>query len=84
MHKPSPFRYLLIIIPVAAIVVLAFFVRQQMARIAGFTSSDTAQSTQPAGAIEVVDPGIQKSVDEAIQLLKGPRSGILALQRGNQ
>jgi murein DD-endopeptidase MepM/ murein hydrolase activator NlpD len=70
MHKPSPFRYLLLIIPVAIIILLAYFVRQQMARIAGIeTPAPTSQALTSEGPGEI-DPGIQKSVDAAIELLK--------------
>lgn len=70
MQKPSPFRYLLLIIPVAIIVVLAYFVRQQMAHIAGIeTVAPTSQALTTEGPGNI-DPGIQKSVDEAVALLK--------------
>ena len=79
MQKSSPFRYLLLIIPVAIIIVLAFFVRQQMARIAGLETvapvQENAQTTTQGPL--VVDTGIQKSVDAAIELLKANDPGFL-------
>jgi murein DD-endopeptidase MepM/ murein hydrolase activator NlpD len=77
MHKPSPFRYLLLILPVAIIILLAYFVRQQMARMAGLeTVAPTAVAEATEGPL-VVDPGIQKSVDDAVALLKAQNPGYL-------
>ncbi len=81
MQKSSPFRYLLLIIPVAIIIILGFFVRQQMARIAGLETAAPPQTSTPdiefpEGEV-TIEPGIQKSVDAAIELLKANDPGFL-------
>lgn len=75
MHKTSPFRYLLLIIPVAIIVVLAFFIHQKYAKVAGIETSTPAAETSESGGTLVFDPGIQKSVDAAIARLKASDPG---------
>jgi hypothetical protein len=76
MHKPSPFRYLLLVIPVVLIVVIALFVRQQFTRMAGISQTEpglntpSSQESEPTEGPLVVDPGIQKGIEEAVARLK--------------
>lgn len=73
MKRPSPFRYLLLILPAAATVLLAYFIYNQLARAVGVstlqlptTSTEVIETPQ---VIEDVTP-FQKSVDAAVEKLK--------------
>ena len=73
MKRPSPFRYLLLIIPVGIVILLAGVLRNQLARVAGISTPEAPvvepqiESTQlPQEELQ----GIQKSVDAAVEKLK--------------
>ncbi len=78
MQKPSPFRFLLVILPVILIVIIAFFVRREMARIAGIeTIAPEAVGGEIAETPAFDEEGIQKALDEAIARLKASDEGFL-------
>lgn len=73
MKRPSPFRYLLLIIPVVLVILLAVVMRNQLARLAGIAPSDntvlepvTESTPMPLEDVQ----GFQKSVDAAVEKLK--------------
>ncbi len=73
MKRPSPFRYLLLIIPVALVILLAGVMRNQLARLAGIATPDApiagpVTESTPLPLEEV--QGFQKSVDAAVEKLK--------------
>ena len=79
MPKSSPFRYLLLIIPVILIVLAAIFFRKEMPRIAGLDALTPTATTDPYAepTPEIIDSAIQKSVDQSIAELKAADPGFL-------
>lgn len=76
MRKPSPFRYLLVILPVILIVVLAIFIRKEMGRIAGVETPVPVQESGELAETPVTgDESIQKALDEAVSRLKASDEG---------
>jgi murein DD-endopeptidase MepM/ murein hydrolase activator NlpD len=73
MKRPSPFRYLLLIIPVGLVILLAGVLRTQLARMAGVTTPvvpivETEIDSTPLPPEELA--AFQKSVDAAVEKLK--------------
>ncbi len=81
MEKPSPFRYFLVLIPLALIILLAIFVRKEMANLAGLDQLTPAViGTEVPGEEVKVDPGLQKAVDLAVDALKARDMGFVLYQ----
>ena len=77
MKRPSPFRYLLLIIPVGLVILLAGVLRTQLARMAGITTPEapvveTEIDSTPlppeelAGIPEISGCGSRKAEDRQI------------------
>lgn len=74
MKRPSPFRYLLLIIPVAVVILLAGVLREQLARMAGIPATPVAVDVESEIDSTPLPPEdlqvFQKSIDTAVAKLK--------------
>lgn len=78
MKRPSPFRYLLLIIPVGIVILLAGVLRNQLARVAGISTPGSPVASTQIDATPVPPEemqGFQKSVDAAVEKLKASDPG---------
>ncbi len=80
MNKPSPFRYLLLIFPLIAVLALGYFIYNQFAKMAGQEEFSLPIPGQVTPAEEQDLSLYQQAVDQAVDVLKQADPGFVLYQ----